>query len=405
MSNIYTNTLLNDSKKDIIPKSTPLNKPNYLHNVLPQQVNMNPLSFRSDRVNNINSSLDLLEKTDYLLNKSTIKDTSNEIKDFDNSNTVKQGFVPYDSFTKPEFLFNNINGDGRIDTIIEYIVHVNSSDRNISEYPNPFKYKVNFLTTSSDKNATIQKSFTNVRYIKIETCTFPRLYKLSKTQISTNPLINPLFDNLPNSNYNFIMNDINYTVIISYNLSNKLIINYTETLLDPYECMTKCYETIKINNSYTTFKYEIINKKLDNEKYIVASINEINNVSSFSTDKLLSTAFTVLYPENVNETTLYTESKLCEKIYKYSDLGNINKITLSLYDPLGKLLDINTKALDMDINLINYCNCSTDNNGNNIRNYSCICSYIRHPLYTKFQNNIMFKIGVVETTTDKRMFN
>ena len=171
--------------------------------------------------------------------------------------------------------------------------------------------------------------------------------------------------------------------------------------------MTECYECIYSNNTYTTYKFVVSNIAIAHDKYIIMYLNDINDVSNFSTDKILSNAFNVLYPDILYGNTLYVDCNYVEKIYKYSNLGNIERMLINLTNSLGKQLTTNIIA--QDDRLSNFdstlCTCTTDLNGNIIKDYKCVCTYIRHPRYTSFQVNFMFKFGIIETDMNIRAFN
>ena len=74
---------------------------------------------------------------------------------------------------------------------------------------------------------------------------------------------------------------------------------------------------------------------------------------------------------------------------------------------MGRNLTINIKTLDFDVPNINdtTCTCTYDEFNNIVRNYSCICNYIRHPRYIKNQIEIMFKFEIIECDFNKKIFN
>jgi hypothetical protein len=136
-------------------------------------------------------------------------------------------------------------------------------------------------------------------------------------------------------------------------------------------------------------------------------LNDINDVSNFSTDNKLSNAFNVLYPDLIECNSLYVDCNYVEKIYKYSNLGNLDRMLLNLTNSMGKQLTTNIIAQDDKLSNIDYtvCTCTTDINGNLVRDYKCICSYIRHPRYINHQVHFMFKFGIIETDMNIRAFN
>ena len=379
--------------------------------------------------NQIHRSLDLLRQSDQMnvssFNKySNYAETnpniinSNDIEgiqiDKENFQGISQPFIPYPIHDKPTALQDNFANNGRMDLIKEYICHINSIDRDVKRYPNPFNFLVQCAPLAGNPDASISRTFENIRYIKIETGNLPRKYYIKKTQLdssSNEPTIVALFSSSAPSD-NSSVNGSNLSIIYSdftSTTSHKRIINYTETKNDLSDNITITYEAVyTISTSQTiTYKYEISSYTLDSDKYSILYLNDINDVSQFSTDQNLSQAFNVLYPDIISDYTVYVDCRYVDKIYKFSELGNMSRMLLRLTNSMGKDLTTNIKAQDSSVpNLSDtICTCTTDQFGNYQRNYKCICSYIRHPRYVKNQLDLMFKLGIVEIDFDKRPFN
>ena len=377
--------------------------------ILPNQVS-NSLDFlvQNDKM----AFADYNKKSNYVITSNIV--ATNEIKEpISKFQGVATPHIPYPELGNPTSYFNNFNETGRADIVREYICHVNSIDRDIKRYPSPFNFLVKCAPLAGDTDAAISRTFMNVRYIKIEAAVLPRKYYITKKVVPNNNNIVGLFtggDNLPDSNTVLTFDEFTFVIIYSDTSDpTKKIINYTlyesdisKSILLSYECIFNI-----LTNTYTTYLYELNNVSLENDKYTILYLNDINDVSNFSTDKALSNAFNVLYPDITNGDFLYTDSNYVDKIYKYSELGNLNRMLLRLTDSTGKNLTTNTKALDYSVPTINAytCTCVTDNDGNIVRDYKCICNYIRHPKYLKIQIDIMFKFGIIETDFDKRAFN
>ena len=389
-----------------------------------------PISNNTILSNQINSSLDLLAQTDPLtitniyknsnfLDKSSIINTNEIDEPSDKIQGIATPHIPYDNYDKPEALFNNFAGEGRNDIIKEYICHINSIDRDIKRYPNPFNFLVKCAPLAGDTNAAISRTFNNIRYIKIETAAIPRQYFVIKSQIQNHPDIVNIFNSINLPPYNTLINisttptSIDKFVIInaySDSMSGRKYINYTIYEPDISKNITISYEAIKDINtgSIITYQYELSCMSIENDKYTIIYLNDINDVSQFSTDIALSKAFNVLYPDIIVGNSIYVDCRYADKIYKFSDLGNLSKMELLLTNSLGKPLTTNIKALDYNIPTVNSMSCTCQNNpetGNIDRDFRCVCNYIRHPRYIKNQIDIMFKLGIVETDFDKRAFN
>lgn len=107
-------------------------------------------------------------------------------------------YTPLDKFDRSDVRFKNINETKpQIDVLNEYIVNIDSADRNTTYYPNQFKLKVlfnstadasvmkdangNLLKSSANPDLKIEKGFENIKYLRLETATFPRYYTLKLT--------------------------------------------------------------------------------------------------------------------------------------------------------------------------------------------------------------------------------
>ena len=109
-----------------------------------------------------------------------------------------------------------------------------------------------------------------------------------------------------------------------------------------------------------------------------------------------------MYPDNTFGNSLYVDCHYTDKIFKFSELGNINRMLIRITNSLGQDINPNTKLYDYNVPTINSktCTCTAD-----VKDYKCLCTYIRHPRYSKTQIDIMFKFGIIETDFDKRVFN
>ena len=210
---------------------------------------------------------------------------------------------------------------------------------------------------------------------------------------------------LQSANYNMVTSiggKKTVTVANTYDLT------FTLTTITPISIIVK----FMVNNSVTTRRtyefntklntasglldfYYFSSKSLDTDRYIMLNIEEINDNNVNSTNSALRDAFCLLSPDSYGEMHYYASNNYQDKIYKMSNLGNINRLTLTLKDSYGNQLLM--PNLDFHIDTEKSCNCDgTD--------YGCPCTYIRHPYYKWTQVQYMIKLGVVETEIDKKIF-
>ena len=444
-----------------------------------------PNTFLNEGQQNINQ---YLYNADSVLSKGIVN--NNDIKYPKNPREYGL-YVDRKQFTLEMPLYPNISENVASENVSEYVVVIDSSDRNTSLYPSPFKLKAFFNQSDDSLKLNIPRVFENVKFMRIENVILPRNYFLTKYAIAdvvTDALIpnedkpiliqllpeiitytstgadvpSPLTTNNVNTvkvinlklySYTLQINYKNtvgyYTVVYpsdntfnkqyyektyasgaktnnndvetycenaNYNMGTKRAIVGDYELLFTLDSVTLINYIIKfmINNNVSTRRcyeftvqpngiagllnfYYFSSKSLDGDRYIMLSIDEITDNNINSTNSALRSAFCLLYPDSYGELHYYAASNYQDKIYKMSSLGNINRLTLTLYDSYGK--ELTMPNLDYNINSTKSCIC-TDSGCD----HSCPCTYIRNPFYKWLQVQYMIKLGVVETEIDKKIF-
>jgi len=211
---------------------------------------------------------------------------------------------------------------------------------------------------------------------------------------------------LENANYNTVSNiGGSKTVTVAQRYEVTFVLNtitpisiIVKFMVDNAVSTRRTYEfTTKLNdgtNGLLDFYY-FSSKSLDTDRYVMLNIEEINDNNVNSTNSALRDAFCLLSPDSYGELHYYASTNYQDKIYKMSNLGNINRLTLTLKDSYGNQLLM--PNLDFHINTGKVCNCDGSD-------YGCPCTYIRHPYYKWLQVQYMIKLGVVETEIDKKIF-
>jgi len=161
-----------------------------------------------------------------------------------------------------------------------------------------------------------------------------------------------------------------------------------------YRCSYEILATPGATGGTVNFYY-FSSKSLDSDRYLILTINEITDNNINSTNNALRQAFCLLYPDSYGELHYYAATNYQDKIWKMSNLANINRLTLNLSDSFGNPLQM--PNLDYYVTTGKICNCTGTN-------YACPCFYIRHPYYKWLQVQYMIKFGVVETEIDKKIF-
>lgn len=443
------NTRMEDYNKSEFQKiyNLDLKQPDFFSNTQIDPIeNYNPSSYDRSKIEqlyNFKSNIDLMEEDiNKIINtnliNNTIKDTlvnSNDIKnpqDYIN-NSLNPEHLALNQYPPPQNLIqNNISKNVYAETLQEYSIIVDSSDRDINKYPNPFNYRVYFNPTDTNVGAYIPMKFNNVKYIKLVTGILPTTFYYVKQEATLNNSDIQILLNLnktsnpPNSNITLTTTDISGSFVI---------INITDILINTINKLYERYITFAIPDIFpksinTTFEYSfkynldnsnnIINMvytsniakftmqlySISNEKYTLLFIDEYDPPNENATNQTISKSFSIMFPDGTNCDTLYTSSSFVDKIFKFSNLGIINQMTIRITNSNGILFkNSQDNYVDLNIPLIKTCSCLTDTNGYFTRNYQCSCTYFRHPYYQKFQNVLIFKIGVIESNIDTNIFN
>lgn len=211
-----------------------------------------------------------------------------------------------------------------------------------------------------------------------------------------------------------VYNYLTPTVIFTNKRYQKIKFSYKNNNFD--EIINETYEFDIIYNEtlsqYTiipdSFKsYTLLNLSLENDRFMLLNIKEIDTNYEYATDKDLENAFSVLFPDYINGDYYYLDSSYHEKIYDHSILGNISKMTINFKNSSGTDINISYKnIIDYDIMTpYDKCICNIDPlTGIRLRNYQCYHSYLRHGSYEKLQNTLLFKVGVIECIQDVHNF-
>lgn len=224
------------------------------------------------------------------------------------------GYDPKANFKNNNFnndknlLHNNLTSNLLHEEIREYSVMIDSKDRNYQIYPDPFCYEVKFrpLPRSKEKKGsndiiyedpapTINDSFKNVKYIKLEAVALP--------------------------------------------FYNKII-----------EIQEKIDDDI-------VYRYEVNKKQtLTDELYTVLSIGDFNDANYKSTNDVLSDSFSTIYfNKKINNTHFSGQTSNGIKYFPQDQLGEITKFKINFMDPYGNMLKCS--HLDKNIKSGMECTC------------------------------------------------
>lgn len=95
-------------------------------------------------------------------------------------NNYKNAFIPNAPLIEPmnyanqnNMLHNNIAEQVLVENIVEYRINIDSFDRNVNKYPNPFNFVIKFNNGDYEEDAKINFPLDNVQYVRLETIILP----------------------------------------------------------------------------------------------------------------------------------------------------------------------------------------------------------------------------------------
>jgi hypothetical protein len=275
---------------------------------------------------------------------------SNSNFDFNYSDqSINNSFKPNEQFVskrdfqnKNDLLVNNIGQNVVDQKIRDYIIDIDSTDRDYKLYPNPFDYVVTFnakgdtiekgVRYKGTPGPTIVREFENVKYIKLNNIILPRKYNVIKKH----------------------EDDLKFVYV---------------------------YDSVK---------------ELNQERFVMLNIDEVDHDTVYTTNVDNRSPFGTIYNDKwYSPYYYYGITAACFKIYRLSELGNIKKLHIQILDSRGKQLKC--EGLDNTVNTPAHCICD-DNKYSKSDKEKCSCKYIRHPLNPKFQNFLSFTIGELDNT-------
>ena len=338
-----------------------------------------------------------------------------------NFKTISTRFQSRNKYGEPQVIHNNLTDKIMNETVIEYPLYADSKDRDISTFLNPFEFKVTMNPNSSSRKPHIYRALKNIRYIRSNRSILPRQIKLHKfieNQIGSifTLINNKLSTSSTNDEIEKLVNtreelDEPEDFVIYVNIEYKRNQNSPFKLLqwtiefifnDDRNVLYSYSNDTRINEiKFCSYQYDS-DYSLNQERFILLNLSEVNDINRHATNSKVASSFSILYPTIITKDFFHGDPDDLVKTYKNSNLGNLKFMTISYCDSFGKPLTVN--HLNKHIKTSN-CYCRVDNDGNEIINYQCPCTYIRHPLYYKIQTHTAFRVGILENDIGKEVFS
>ncbi|AYV76946.1 MAG: hypothetical protein Barrevirus5_5 [Barrevirus sp.] len=255
-----------------------------------------------------------------------------------------------DYTNKGQLIHNNIGPSIIDEGITEYRLNIDSVDRDIKVYPDPFSFTVKF-------NPTAPSTYSKEEYID------------SRNKSKGTKTVTTRFEGQPKPHINKEFKNVKYV-----KLENVILPQHSKLH----------------RNKIGEYEFDK-NNSLLSEMYVFLEIKELeeDNSKVYSTreEVAISNPFSLIIPEKVLGQNYYSGSHhYGNKFFKNSALGNLSQLTIKFYDYSGKLLKYNDLMTNDELE-------SFETN-----NYEPFpITDLRHPLNKKIQNHISLVVGVMES--------
>lgn len=281
----------------------------------------NKISGKSPGYSIENLNCDILNEKNQSYNPNNLfVNNSNNIK----YNDYKQSFTPnrplieqYIAQNNGELLHNNLpNGSLLGEGIVEYKINIDSSDRNIDVYPNPFNYTVTFGSLNGQTRESME-------WIDSKNKSLGK--KKVKYNGTPGPYISREFRNIK-----------------FMNIDHLILPKYSTVMLDPTD---------------NIFKFEQ-SSLLTQYKYLILKIKEFVPTSQmYATNSILESGIMVFPHGNLNDFFYYGNAHF-HKTFNLFQLGNLTKFSVEYYTDTGipikyRVLDSNGNEISPDTDMAN----------------------------------------------------
>lgn len=230
---------------------------------------------------------------------------------------------------------NNVSNPINSEFTVNYMIDIDSKDRDITVYPDPFAYNVIFSPAS-------RETTTRTEWID------PKNKSLGTHVVTTT------YNSQPRPYIGKVFRNVKYIRIDS-------------VVLPKYYGIVEDSGTWIMDTS----------KDLTKDRYIVMKIKNIDSKYNLSTNSVVETTGVKLIPDTIPPTSNFyyaipTNSNNIIKTFNSSALGNIDRLNFEFYDSCGNLLSFNNLDSTQD---------TTD---------------VRNPLNINLQHDMTLVFGVVE---------
>jgi len=245
----------------------------------------------------------------------------NGANNFNNAFMNNQPFIEKTDFrNKNNLLHNNVNENTMVEQIIEYIINIDTVDRSLTAFPNPYDFT---LTFGGHGKVQEKKIFVKKNVNQSGTINESK-YETKKIEYdgTPGPVINREFKN------------------VKYLRIDYIILPRTN-IIDISGCILSTDTSDNI-----AYKY----------KYIVLKIKEIKSDKILGTNTNLENDTFILYPDKImGANHIMWLPTAGTRTYKNSNLENLKKLTFEFLTPQGETIyttDKNNNTINPDIDCV-----------------------------------------------------
>ena len=284
---------------------------------------------------------------------------SSPVSNFKNAYEPQNPIIEKIDYTNKNLLLHNNIGDNVLDEhVVEYRIVLDSLDRDIRYYPDPFSFTVKFNPISG---ASIQHE----EYIDYKNKSKGTKFVESRFEGAPAPSINKEFKN------------VKYVKL--------------ETIILPQFSKTKqkvdgTYEFDITSHLISERNVNLVIKELDSERIYTTS-NGVTRTTDNGKSYTPPTPFAIIIPDKLLGLNYYSGTPYYgSKIYKNSLLGNVTQLTIQIYDCLGLPIKYNNLFSYDDLQQYEF------DNGDPLP-----ITDLRHPYNKRIQMQLSLIFGVVES--------
>jgi len=258
------------------------------------------------------------------------------LNNYDEAFATHDPMIEKQNFKNMNNMFhNNVGGQINSEFTVNYMIDIDSKDRDITVYPNPFTYNVIFSPAS-------RETITRNEWID------PKNKSLGTHIVTTT------YNSQPLPHIGKVFRNVKYIRVDSV-------------------ILPKYYGIIEDSGTWILDQ----NKNLTKDRYVVMKIKNIDSKYNLSTNSVVETTGVKLIPDTIPLTSNFyyaipTNSNNIIKTFNNSALGNIDRLNFEFYDSNGNLLAFNNLDSTQSV------------------------SDVRNPLNINLQHDITLVFGVVE---------